>query len=122
VVLVVLLDQTMGQMVIIQHSQQLLLLAVDMGQHFQTAEEMVDLEEEHLGVELVALEILLSYLHRKAIMVAMPHLVVVLLEAEEHLLLEQMVLLLEVTEVLALLMQLLDQLHIMLAEEVAEAA
>jgi hypothetical protein len=119
-VLVVLLDQTMGQMVIIQHSQQRLLLAVDMGQHFQPAEEMVDLEEEHLGVELVALEILLSYLHRKAIMVAMPHLVVVLLEAEEHLLLEQMVLLLEVTEVLALLMQLLDQLHIILEVE-AEA-
>jgi hypothetical protein len=113
-VLEVLLDQIMAQMVIIQHSQQQLLMVVDMEQLFQAAEEMVDLEEEHLGLELVALETLLPYLHHKVIMVAMPHLVEEVLEVEEHLLLEWMVLLLGVMVVLDLQMQLLDLLHIML--------
>jgi hypothetical protein len=114
VVLEVHLDSIMAQMVIIQHSQQQQLMVVDTVQHFQAAEEMVDLEEEHLGLELAELEILLSYLHRKAIMVAMLHLVEELLEVEEHLQRVQMDLELVEMVVLALLMQLLDQLYIML--------
>jgi hypothetical protein len=87
VVLVVHLAQIMDQAAITRHFQQQLLLVVDMEQHFQAAEEMVDLEEEHLGVELVELETLLPYLHHKEVMVAMLHLVEEVLEVEEHLLL-----------------------------------